>query len=81
MNLITANHLERQDIETKLERADAKNRMLRELLNVELDQRAVAETKIKELTDQLKRLQMQPSAFETEKLWRDRERSSHRHQR
>ena len=74
LNLITANRLERKNIEAKLEQSEAENRMLRESLNV-------ADTKIKELTDQLARLQMQPSAFQIEKLWWDRERSSHRHQR
>lgn len=65
LNLITANRLERKNIEAKLEQSEAENRMLRESLNVE---RAVADTKIKELTDQLARLQMQPSGFSPQPL-------------
>ena len=65
LNLITANRLEQKNIEAKLEQSEAENRMLRESLNVE---RAVADTKIKELTDQLARLQMQPSGFSPQPL-------------
>ena len=61
LNLITANRLERKNIEAKLEQSEAENRMLRESLNV-------ADTKIKELTDQLARLQMQPSGFSPQSL-------------
>ena len=61
LNLITANRLERKNIEAKLEQSEAENRMLRESLNV-------ADTKIKELTDQLARLQMQPSGFSPQPL-------------
>ena len=61
LNLITANRLERKNIEAKLEQSEAENRMLRESLNV-------ADTKIKELTDQLARLQMQPSGFSPQHL-------------